>query len=149
MHVYSPPSSSLIFEIFTCEITSSWTVTYWPIRNRELSGICEMKSANELSCSQRAPLADSPETRPISKRTAAVDVRWRRISAKRLGPAVAFAPKTNKAALGWRRPVEAQRSTEPAPTRSTRSTDTCRGPPFESFSAPAAVDPCESRRGCR
>lgn len=40
VHMYSPPSSSFTFVMLTWLITSSWTVTYWPTRNLELSGIC-------------------------------------------------------------------------------------------------------------
>lgn len=39
VHMYSPPSSSLTFDMFTWLMTSSCTVTYWPTKNRELSGI--------------------------------------------------------------------------------------------------------------
>jgi hypothetical protein len=78
IHWYSPPSSSLIFEMFTCEITSSCTVTYWPIKNRELSGIYMMIKQNQGFCSIKIEKY-LPEIRPISKRIVVVDGRLRRI----------------------------------------------------------------------
>lgn len=56
MHSYSPPSSGFTVVILTWDITSPYTVTYWPIRSLSFCGSGNPSSSQEI-CGVGLPAA--------------------------------------------------------------------------------------------